>query len=145
MKLVIAVCVMFALGVCAAPAGASSVPQSLDAALQLKVESVLNQDYSMSLEDGEYECNRKSFRLYECDLSFSATMTQDMSFTDMYGDDVTAAEGDTVNCDTTATVHRKSWGKLTLKSAGVLQGTPKNKPSQYSIAIDEPSCELANW
>lgn len=152
MKTVIAVCAALALCIGAAPAGAnsrayvaSSVPQSLDAALQIKMQKVLAENYSLTLEDGEYECDRLSFRRYECYIGFSATVDQDVTFTDIYGDEVTAAEGETVECDTMALVRRRNWGKLTLRSAGLLNGSPTSRSSTYSIQVDDPECEIADW
>jgi hypothetical protein len=145
MKIVIAACAALALCISAAPAVAASVPQSLDAALQIKMEKFLTEEYSLTLDDGEYECDRLSFRRYECYITFSATVDQDVTFTDIYDNEVTAEEGDTVECDTMALVRRRNWGKLTLRSAGLLDGGSTKRSSRYTIEIDEPECEIVDW
>ena len=148
MKIVIAACAALALCIGAAPAAANSpayvpVPKSLDVALQQTTESSLARDYGMQLDDGEYQCDRFSFTRYECALTFSATMTEDLTFIDYYGDEVTAMIDDQVECDTTAQVRRRRLGSMPVKSSGTLGGT--RTKVKYVIRLDEPECEIVDW
>ena len=127
MKTVMLLSALLCAAVIAAPASAAGYPRSLDIALEDYVTDYAEEEYGFLWEDGDFDCERARFRIYECEIFFDAYASRDVTITDVYGEEVTVMEDDELECWVDAVARKRAaWSRL----------------GRYRVELDDLECEV---